>query len=326
MAASGPPLDEIQWKGDAAIMEEFGPYGIHSNTVLFYFKYSPFYDHTSNNEVLFQQGLVNRDMAQFLSTRELFEGRLNTMSGLEFRVAQEPAESTPGKGTGVWVINKQTRQKRQGQEDEITVHSTYFIVGTNVYMAPTMFDIISGRVANIATKVSTMLPLVDAVQTWSPARGRTYIAPIPQDKDKDKPGAKQGPDSTAATTTKNPATSHSANLTSPDGTDEIPDSLILESFFIHEQYGGEYMDENPITGKPGEFVLSSTGRKDPKLPAKPAATAALPALNTKAATQDNTAGTGAGGKTATGKETKSPKVAGMPKPKRRKSKMAVTPS
>lgn len=159
-ATSGPPLDEVQWKGDAAIMEEFGPYGIHSNTVLFYFKYSPFYDNTSNNEVLFQQGLVNRDMAQFLSTRELFEGRLNTMSGLEFRVAQEPAESGPGKGTGVWVINKQTRQKRQGQEDEITVHSTYFIVGLNVYMAPTVFDIISGRVVRISLSLSFVF-LVD---------------------------------------------------------------------------------------------------------------------------------------------------------------------
>lgn len=144
-STSGPPLDEIQWKGDAAVMGEIS-WCIHTNTVLFYFKYSPFYDNTSNNEVLFQQGVVNRDMAQFLSTRELFEGRLNTMSGLEFRVAQEPSETGPGQGTGVWVINKQTRQKRQGQEDEITIHATYFIVGWNIYMAPTLFDIISGRV------------------------------------------------------------------------------------------------------------------------------------------------------------------------------------
>lgn len=160
-----------------------------------------------------------------------------------------------------------------------------------------------------------MLPLVDSVQTWSPARGRTYIAPI--DKDKDKASSKHGPGSTA--TGDKPS---SVPLSTPDST-EIPESMILDSFFLHEQYGGEYMDENPITGKPGEFVLLSTGRKE-KLPAKPATTPALPALNIKAATQENPLA--AGGKTVTGKETKSPKTAGMPKPKRRKSKMAVTPS
>jgi mediator of RNA polymerase II transcription subunit 6 len=118
--------------------------GIHSNSVLFYFAQSPFYDRTSNNEVLFQQGLNNPNMTPYLATRELFEGRIKTMSGLEFIVAQEPAETGPGAGTGVWVINKQTRRKRQG-EDEIIVHGTYFVNGENIYMAPSMGDVISSR-------------------------------------------------------------------------------------------------------------------------------------------------------------------------------------
>jgi len=144
-ATAGPPLDEIQWKASPQDMASL-PGGLHSNTILFMFRWSPFYDHTSNNEVLYQQGLVNPNMFPFLTTRELFEGRLNTMSGLEYRVAQEPAETGPGMGTGVWVINKQTRQKRQGEEDEITIHTTYFVVGENVYMAPTLSDIISAKI------------------------------------------------------------------------------------------------------------------------------------------------------------------------------------
>ncbi|KAM7219930.1 MED6 mediator subfamily complex component domain containing protein [Rhypophila decipiens] len=317
--ASGPPLDEIQWKGDAAVMEQM-PWGIHSNTVLFYFKFSPFYDNTSNNEVLFQQGMVNRDMAQFLSTREMFEGRLNTMSGLEFRVAQEPAETNPGGGTGVWVINKQIRQKRQGQEDEIQILSTYFVVGLNIYMAPTLFDVISGRIASISSKVSTLLPIADSVQSWSPARGRTYELPTSQ--------AEKSSKQLGGTTTgdKPPNANKSSSALMSTATSEIPESLIYESLMIQEKYGEEFMDENPITGKPGEFVLSSTGRKEkvPVQPTKNAATAALPALNTKAPPAENPSG--AGGGKATGKETKSPKTPGMPKPKRRKSKMAVTPS
>ena len=36
--------------------------------------------------------------------------------------------------------------------------------------------------------------------------------------------------------------------------------LVDESFSLAIQYGDEYMDENPITGHPGAFNLSSTGR------------------------------------------------------------------
>ena len=120
--------------------------GIHNNTVLYYFAQSSFYDKTSNNEILFQQGCNNPNMAQFLATRELFEGRLRTMSGLEFVVAQEPAETGPGAGTGVWVINKQTRRKRQGEEDEIIVHSTYFLCDGTIFMAPSLADVLSMRI------------------------------------------------------------------------------------------------------------------------------------------------------------------------------------
>jgi mediator of RNA polymerase II transcription subunit 6 len=92
-----------------------------------------------------------------LETRAAFEGRLKTMSGLEFVVAQEPAEMDPGTGTGVWVIRKQTRRKRQGQDDEITVHATYFVVGENIYMAPTVGDIIGNRL------VRTLGQLADSI-------------------------------------------------------------------------------------------------------------------------------------------------------------------
>ena len=45
-SAKDPPLDEIQWHAPpiAAAMQ-----GIHSNSVLFYFAESPFFDRQSNN-------------------------------------------------------------------------------------------------------------------------------------------------------------------------------------------------------------------------------------------------------------------------------------
>jgi len=38
--------------------------------------------------------------------------------------------------------------------------------------------------------------------------------------------------------------------------------LLEESFNLTLRYGDEYMDTNPITGQPGDFLLKSTGRKD----------------------------------------------------------------
>ena len=138
-AAAGPPLDETWWS------QPIAPADLHNNSILFYFADSPFFDKTSNNWIIFQQSLANLSMRHLISTREAFEGRLKTMSGLEFIVAQEPAETGPGMGTGVWVINKQTRRKRQNEEDEIIVHATYFMIGDKVFQAPSLADVMSAR-------------------------------------------------------------------------------------------------------------------------------------------------------------------------------------
>lgn len=90
--------------------------------------------------------------------------------------------------------------------------------------------------------------------------------------------------------------------------------LAEDSFMIHMKYRGEYIDENPITGRPGEFHLSSSGRKavPPPQLAKDAGIGPVsgPTINTKVDDKKD------------GKE-KTPKSATMPKPKRRKSKMGT---
>ncbi|KAK3939554.1 MED6 mediator sub complex component-domain-containing protein [Diplogelasinospora grovesii] len=331
---AGPPLDEIQWRAPPQFDQ-----GIHTNSVLYYFAQSPFYDKTSNNEVVFQQGLNNPNMTPYLATRELFEGRLKAMSGLEFIVAQEPAETNPGAGTGVWVINKQTRRKRQGEEDEIVVHATYFIVGENIYMAPALADIISSRIATISSSISKIFPIAQSVQTWSPALGRVYQTPQSsqaQSTSRSQQGSKEGTPMPGATST--------SSTTTTTTTAAQLDSLFEESIMIQERYGGEYMDENPITGKPGEFHLSSTGRKDNLKPFNktgPGGGGGQPmtlplVLSTKVggAVQSPLAAPSNKNNGTTGKETKSPKTPGgsnmsggmPPKPKRRKSKTATTPT
>lgn len=105
------------------------------------------------------------------------------------------------------------------------------------------------------------------------------------------------------------------------GTEYLDNRLLEETINISLKYGDEYMDEIPITGAPGEFHLSSTGRKDkdklmvPVITNRPTpvqskpATPAPPPLKTEIPPE---------GKNS--KAEKSPKTPGMPKPKRRKSK------
>ena len=162
--AQEPPLDEIQWRSPKA--QEMG--GIHTNTgkslqsrrlpkalpsslnvspaVLPYFAESPFFDATSNNAILTTQALYNPNMYYIIQTREAFEGRLRTMQGLEYMVTHDPSENdTKPNHTGVWVIRKQTRRKRQGAQDEVTGISSYYVVGENVYMAPSVGNVLGSR-------------------------------------------------------------------------------------------------------------------------------------------------------------------------------------
>ena len=114
--------------------------------VLPYFAESPFFDATSNNAILTTQAFHNSSMYYIIQTREAFEGRLRTMQGLEFMVTHDPSENdSKPNHSGVWVIRKQHRRKKQGAQDEVTGISSYYVVGENVYMAPSVSNVLISR-------------------------------------------------------------------------------------------------------------------------------------------------------------------------------------
>ncbi|RDW89148.1 hypothetical protein BP6252_01180 [Coleophoma cylindrospora] len=322
MATQEPLLDEIQWKSYERL-QELG--AIHSNTVLFYFASSPFFDQTSNNAVLFSQAMFNQNMLHVIQTREAFEGRLQTMSGLEFIVAQEPAEMAPGTGTGVWVIRKQTRRKRQGQEDEIVVHASYFVVGENIYMAPAASDVLAGRMLSILSSLNKFMSTAASLPDFSPSLGHTYMPPT-----KGRLKATESQLSQASKeNTPMPESSQSKKVASLDistNNSYLNQRLLEESLNISLKYGDDYMDENPITGQPGEFHLTTTGRKEKdklKVPqpvrAQPPNKIEIPPPTISAKDRPDSPG---GRKTPKGE--RSPRTPGLPKPKRRKSKALMT--
>jgi mediator of RNA polymerase II transcription subunit 6 len=176
--------------------------------------------------------------------------------------------------------------------------------------------------ASISSSVAKILPTSSSVQSWSPALGRTYQTPTTT--------YSAAPKQREATSLPETTTTKPATTTTPPTA-----RLLEEALGIHHQFGSHNLNENPITGKPGDFQLSSTGRKGVNLSAAAAANAkkaalvpTLPILNTKVGGVAGAENPLAAGK-PTGKETKSPKTPGggsFAKAKKRKgSKAAVTP-
>ncbi|KAJ8123140.1 hypothetical protein ONZ43_g839 [Nemania bipapillata] len=294
-------LDEMQWHHLPAAQQM---QGIHTNSVLFYFAESPFFDKTSNNAVLANQAIYNPNMFHLIQTREAFEGRLKEMSGLEFIVAQEPAETAPGTGTGVWVIRKQTRKKRE-PEDEITVHAAYYLTATT-------------------SALNQCFPAADEARIWSPSRGHVYKAA------QTNPNSRPRNTIESKETTPKPDGRTAPNRSAPDA--KRPDPILStfdlvrhaeHSMMIHMQSGGDYEDENPITGKPGAFNLSKTGRT---------ANLQVPGITALNTTFKSTSIRDLGGKKTrdgnakSGEKTPKTPTSGVSKPKRKKSKTGQTPT
>jgi mediator of RNA polymerase II transcription subunit 6 len=98
--------------------------------------------------------------------------------------------------------------------------------------------------------------------------------------------------------------------------------LLEESLNITLKYGDEYMDEAPITGQPGDFHLSTTGRKDKDKLVVPGTKAPAPSANLKPSAPPTPLKTDIPPARKASKGDKSPRTPGMPKPKRKKSSKA----
>lgn len=182
---------------------------------------------------------------------------------------------------------------------------------------------------SIAEAMRKVLPATDSVRKWTPSLGHVYTQPTPPSALSRATASKEGGDTPMAdgttanaTTTAAAAAAKSATAAKKDSTKNALDRLAEESFLIHMRHGGDYFDENPITGRPGDFHFASTGRKDKIAPPPPPATATSstttqqppkPAVNTKLAEEAK----------KDGKEGKSPRTPTVPKPKRKKSKIAT---
>ncbi|WPK25090.1 hypothetical protein PUMCH_002392 [Australozyma saopauloensis] len=156
---SSSPLDEIQWKSPEWIQH----FGLHSANVLDYFAESPFYDRTSNNQVLRMQ-LQFQPIPPNVHPQKYFQSRLTEMTGIEFVVAytREP---------DFWVVRKQNRSS----PEHAAPLNDYYIIGANVYQSPVIYDILSSRLLSSVLSMKKSLSLLNSMASFSIAEGgHTY--------------------------------------------------------------------------------------------------------------------------------------------------------
>ncbi|KAI9802786.1 MAG: Mediator of RNA polymerase II transcription subunit 6 [Piccolia ochrophora] len=326
------PLDEIQWRSPA-IAQSMN--GIHTNSVLPYFSHSPFFDATSNNASLTTQATFNPSMFHLIQTREAFEGRLRTMQGLEFMVAYEPAETAAKLSDGVsegpsnmWIIRKQTRRKGHGVADDVKVLSSYFVIGENIYMAPSVGNVIASRMLSTVTLLTKFLSTASTLPNFSPSLGHTYIKPSPKPPTSvaSSQQAQQSKESTPMPDVLGRGSRSLVTSLSSSSSESFQETRSLaEALNMTLRHGTEYMDENPLVGEPGAFMLSSThGHAQAQSQiGKGSSTQTKPPTVVTTQGLGNAAATGKGDKKGAKSGDKSPTSASAPnKPKRRKSKAA----
>ncbi|KAH8689575.1 putative RNA polymerase II transcription mediator complex subunit [Talaromyces proteolyticus] len=261
-------LEEVFWRSPQHVQMMGG--FLHSNNILFYFAESPFFDATSNNASLAIQANYNEAFRHFLETREVFEGRLKTMQGLEFMVTYDPLQDAAQSDTefahppsNIWVIRKQQRQKRPGMEDDVVVLSTYYIVGDSVYMAPSVSSIVGNRILSAVTSLTKLLTVASPLPIFTPSYGHMYMPPGPKALDGSQTSSQSQsqsqlqskeftpvPDSQGST--KPPLTS----ATNVKDTSYQDTRNLMEAMNLLSKYGDEFMDETPLSGEPGSFILT----------------------------------------------------------------------
>lgn len=262
-----------------------------------YFSESPFFDHTSNNGVLWGQALNDQSTLALYSDRARLEQTLKSRPGVEYMIVGEPQpveDQSNGPDSGIWVLRKQDRVKRGPREDELSTLGTYYIAGQNIYQAPAVYDVVGNHLLSAMTSLTRFMEEAAPLTNYAPSTGHSWFPPVPASNlklDASRAGELSREESVAvgSSSTLQPDTSLEASTQTsamadvrPTAHDPRDSALLEESLRLTMAYGDEFMDENPLRGEPGNFVFTYT-RDHLKARQKEAETAAAKAKEKAAA-------------------------------------------
>ncbi|KAF2129017.1 hypothetical protein P153DRAFT_367301 [Dothidotthia symphoricarpi CBS 119687] len=262
MAPQIPPLDEQEFDLPYTLLGlPGGDLNVHNNQ-LWYFSSSQFFEPQSHNVALLNQYREAPNGQEILNDRHLFHEHLSRQAhGTQFVVAGEPqADAQP------WLIQRHNKTHNAVTEQpETLVEGNWYTQGTKVLMAPSLGDVLKARLLTIATRVQQMADLANGLDHWSPATGHTYMPPSAAEAAKPAAQSRAGSPTLGPTdpdnTTSTAAAAAATTATDPAASTTLfSDDLFMQSLNMTLFYGDEYADENPITGEPGAFVFTNTGR------------------------------------------------------------------
>lgn len=176
-----PQLDELQWKSPEWIQS----FGLRTDNVLDYFAESPFFDRTSNNQVAkMQQQFAQpkptdqsapapeaqdpdphrRSILSTYMVHAMWDQELRKLKGTEYILAyvREP---------DFWIIRKQNRSS----PTSATPLQNYYIIGANVYQAPSVFKIVQSRLLSSNLHLSKALTSLRRMTEFQPSQGSRFV-------------------------------------------------------------------------------------------------------------------------------------------------------
>ena len=232
---------------------------LDTNTIIWYFYNSPWFDPSSNNATLLNQvgGTPQQDL--LFTNRKAFEERLKIdyPYGTQYVVTHEPqAEGQP------WVIERQEKSidPLTGRTNKIEVTATYYTQGTRIVMAKSVLDVLQARMLSVSTQLQELMELSKDMSHFTPATGHTYIPPS-FDLAKTSTGSRAGTRAGSRAGSPGPdQTQQPTTQVTADPFETFNDAFFIRSLDRTELYFEEYVDENPLQGEPGSFVLAHSWR------------------------------------------------------------------
>jgi len=354
MAPQPALLDETEFDAPYLLHELPGG-NLNTDSILWYFMNSPFFDAASNNTALMQQLRNHPDGHSTLMSRRLFEEHLARFpAGLSYFCVAEP--QGPGQP---YVIQRQFKMLNQETgRPEVQVQGTYYTDGTRIRMAPSLLDVVQLRLLTTATQLQQAYDLSKNLSQFAPGIGHSYLPPSYELPKTASTASRIGSPILAATeqavlastapaaaepvSQSQPQTQRTTEPTETTETiDAFSDALFLQSLHNTGEYYDEFMDENPLQGEPGAFVFRETygavkarekREEEARQREAEAAEKAVAVANIKPETQSAVNSGAATPKTGIGATPaaldsfgRKQSVAGLPKPKRKKSKGLGTP-
>lgn len=119
----------------------------------------------------------------------------------------------------------------------------------------------NGPQLTLSTRLQNMAELAQSMAHYSPATGYSYFPPTfeaPKASTGSRAGSTVGSPSLAPMDVDQTQATATTAAAPEEATDEFSDGLFLTSLRMMNQYGDEYMDENPLKGEPGSFVFTNT--------------------------------------------------------------------